>query len=130
MPSRKKTTTSTGLNAFTAQVIHHIQSIPRGRVATYGQIAALSGKPHGSRGVAWILRSCSRIYKLPWHRVLGSQAKISFARDSHNYRKQKKLLEDEGVIFSMAGLVDFKKFQWKKKPKKRSSSSRTPKMFS
>ena len=48
------------ISEFTEKVIRRIREIPRGRVATYKQIAELAGKPQGSRGVAWILHSCSR----------------------------------------------------------------------
>lgn len=103
---------------FTQKVLKEIHKIPKGKVATYKQIAELAGKPHGSRGVAWILHTCSTTYKLPWHRVLSSQGKISFEKRSFNYNKQKKLLEKEGVIISSEGRLDLKKFQWKKSKKK------------
>ena len=116
------------ISKFTQKVMQQIHKIPKGKVATYKQIAELSGKPQASRGVSWILHSCSTTYKLPWHRVLNSQGKISFDKTSHNYRKQKKLLQNEGVIFNLEQL-DMKKYQWKKKymiPKNKSG----PKMFS
>ena len=80
------------VSEFTKKVLVQIKSIPSGKVATYKQIAELAGKPQGSRGVAWILHSCSTRYKLPWHRVLNSKGKISFDRATHNYKKQKRLL--------------------------------------
>ncbi len=95
--------------------MQQINSVPEGRVATYKQIAELSGKPQASRGVSWILHSCATAYKLPWHRIINSQGKISFESGTHNYRKQKRLLENEGVVFDSAGQLDLKKFQWKKK---------------
>jgi len=66
------------ISEFTKQVMEQIKAIPFGNVATYKQIAELAGKPQASRGVSWILHSCSTAYKLPWHRVLNSQGKISF----------------------------------------------------
>lgn len=95
---------------FTKKVIRLIRSIPRGKVASYGQIAKLAGKPQGSRGVAWILHSSSRAQGLPWQRVLNSQGRISFPEDSREYARQKQLLENEGVEFA-GGRVD-KKFLW------------------
>ena len=116
------------VSEFTQKVMQQIHKIPAGKIATYKQIAELSGKPQASRGVSWILHSCSTAYKLPWHRVLNSQGKISFEKTSHNYRKQKKLLLGEGVIFDGEQL-NMAKYQWKKKPAQAKSSS-GPKMFS
>lgn len=117
------------ISAFTKKVLKNIAKVPKGKVATYKQIAALSGKPQGSRGVAWILHSCSTTYKLPWHRILNAQGHISFKRNSHNFRQQKKKLEAEGIYLDPAGHLDLKKFQWKKRPAA-IKNSRMPKMFS
>jgi methylated-DNA-protein-cysteine methyltransferase-like protein len=103
------------LSPFSKKVIFLIGKIPEGKVATYGQIAKLAGKPHGSRGVAWILHSSSRAYRLPWQRVLGSQGKISFPWGSPSFVRQKRLLLGEGVEFGENDRIDLKKFQWKKK---------------
>lgn len=116
------------ISAFTKAVLKQIKSIPSGKVASYKQIAELAGKPQGSRGVSWILHSCSTQYKLPWHRVLNVSGKIAFEPRSHNFRKQKKLLESEGVIVSLDGKLNMQKFQWKKKAKKKPTKGR-PKMF-
>lgn len=115
---------------FTKKVLVQIKSIPHGKVATYKQIAELSGKPQGSRGVSWILHSCSTLYKLPWHRVLNSKGRISFEPLSHNYRKQKRLLEKEGVKFSSGDQLNLKIYQWKKKPKVKKHSAKRPRLFS
>lgn len=117
------------ISDFTKKVLKNIKSIPAGKVATYKQIAILSGKPQGSRGVAWILHSCSTTYQLPWHRVLNSQGKISFDPASSNFRQQKKRLEKEGVEFSSEGKLSLKKFQWKKFPPKKKAKAGKPQMF-
>ena len=119
----------TVLSDFAEKVIRLIRQIPEGKVATYGQIAELAGKPQGSRGVAWILHSCSTTYKLPWHRVLNAKGKISFETGTHNFRQQKKRLEKEGVIFTDQAQLSLSKYQWKKKPAKPKGSSRKPQMF-
>lgn len=100
---------------FSAKVIAAVKKIPRGKVASYGQIAALAGKPHGSRGVAWILHSCSDKFALPWHRVVNSAGKISFPPDSPLFLRQKERLEGEGV--EVGAKIDLKRFQWKKRMK-------------
>jgi methylated-DNA-protein-cysteine methyltransferase related protein len=98
---------------FTKKVIRLIRSIPRGKVASYGQIAKLAGKPHGSRGVAWILHSSSHAQSLPWQRVINSKGCISFPADSRQFARQKQLLENEGVEFT-GGKIDLRKFSWAK----------------
>lgn len=118
------------ISKFTEKVIKQILLIPSGKVATYKQIASLAGKPHGARGVSWILHSCSTTYKLPWHRVLNSKGTISFDKKSHNYREQKKRLEKEGVVFSETSQINLTKFQWKKKPAKKKPRAGGPQMFS
>lgn len=117
------------ISEFTKKVMQNIHKIPKGKVATYKQIAALSGKPQGSRGVAWILHSCSTLYKLPWHRVLNAQGKISFDQASSHYRVQKKKLESEGIIFDEKGQLSLKKYQWKKLPPSKKVKA-SPQMFS
>lgn len=97
---------------FTKKVIASIKEIPRGKVATYGQIARVAGKPQGSRGVAWILHSSSVTQDLPWHRVINSKGKISFPEMTESWVKQKRLLEKEGVEFKDGGAIDLKIFQW------------------
>ena len=100
---------------FTKNVISFIKKIPKGKIATYGQIAKLAGKPQGSRGVAWILHSSTLKHDLPWHRVINSQGKISFPEGTDHYFKQRRLLEVEGVHFRESGKIDLKLFQWKPK---------------
>lgn len=117
------------ISEFTKKVIQQIRKIPAGKVATYKQIAELAGKPQGSRGVAWILHSCSTVYKLPWHRVLNSKGRISFDKNSHNFREQKKRLENEGVFFDNNGQLNLAKYQWKKRPLKQKVKNK-PQMFS
>jgi methylated-DNA-protein-cysteine methyltransferase-like protein len=118
------------ISEFTKKVMQQIHRIPKGKVATYKQIATLAGKPQGSRGVSWILHSCSTTYKLPWHRVLNSQGRISFDRKSSNFRQQKKRLEAEGVSITADGELDLTRFQWKKQPVSRKPKTGQPKMFS
>lgn len=104
---------------FSKKVIAAIKKIPKGKVATYGQIAKLAGKPQGSRGVAWLLNSSSQAHGLPWQRVINSQGKISFPLYSDGYLRQRGLLEREGVEFVDSGAVDLKKYQWNGKAAKR-----------
>jgi methylated-DNA-protein-cysteine methyltransferase-like protein len=99
---------------FTRRVEDLIRAIPRGKVASYGQIAALAGDARHARQVAWILHSSSEKEALPWHRVIGSRGKISLP-PSRGGREQKRLLAEEGVRFGRAGTVDWNQFGWKRR---------------
>ncbi len=99
------------INEFTEKVIHIIKSIPRGKILTYGSIAALAGKPGGARQVSWVLHSSSRKYKLPWHRVINSSGKISL-KHPLDYQHQKNLLVSEGIEFSLKDVIDLKDYLW------------------
>jgi len=119
---------------FTRQVIKIIRQIPEGRVATYGQIAKLAGRPNASRGVVWILHSSSETFSLPWHRVLNSKGQIGLPKGSAGHRRQCQLLRAEGVEVTPDGRLDLDIFQWKKKSavKKKTAAARPrgPTMFS
>lgn len=88
-----------------------IKKIPKGKVATYGQIAALAGNPRGARQVVRTLHSSSGKEDLPWHRVISSKGMISLP-SGRGYELQKKLLENEGVEFDRRDRVDLKRFLW------------------
>lgn len=99
---------------FTKKVISIIKKIPKGKVATYAQIAKLAGKPQGVRGVVWILHSSSGTNDLPWFRVINSKGRISFPSMSESELRQRAMLEHEGVEFGEGNVIDLKVFQWKK----------------
>lgn len=98
------------MEAFTQKAITVIQSIPEGKVMTYGQIASYAGSPRGARQVARLLHSMSAKYELPWHRVINAQGKISF-QDGDNHLFQTGLLQDEGVEVSGTGIIDLKRYR-------------------
>ncbi|MFK7793917.1 MAG: MGMT family protein [Gammaproteobacteria bacterium] len=76
-----------------------VAAIPKGKVCTYGQIARSAGYPSHARYVGSTLRNLPKNSRLPWHRVVNAQGKISFPPDSEAYNRQKSLLESEGVVF-------------------------------
>lgn len=96
---------------FYERVVKFIRSIPLGRVATYGQIADYAGNPRAAREVAYILHSSSEKENLPWQRVINSKGRISM-KPGRGYELQKKLLQDEGVVFDEEDKVDFNRFLW------------------
>lgn len=76
-----------------------VSQIPRGKVASYGQVARLAELPGYARYVGFVMKNLPPGSKLPWHRVVNSRGTLSFAPDSSQYRRQKALLEAEGIVF-------------------------------
>ncbi|TDR17473.1 MGMT family protein [Marinicella litoralis] len=97
---------------FTLKIIQNIAAIPVGKVATYGQIAAMAGNHRAARQVSRVLHTCSSKYQLPWHRVIGASGKISIPKDQSAYQRQKKKLESEGIEFGLSDTIDLTQFQW------------------
>jgi methylated-DNA-protein-cysteine methyltransferase-like protein len=106
-----------GLLPFTRQVRTLIRSIPRGAVASYGQIASLAGDARQSRQVAWILHATPEGEGLPWHRVINSRGRISLP-PGRGGKEQARRLRAEGVRVDSAGAVDLKIYGWKTRPKR------------
>jgi len=79
------------------QVIH---SIPSGKVCTYGHVAHMAGLPKQARAVGKYLSQLPNGSKIPWHRVINAQGKLSFPIDSSRYDKQRALLQEEGIFFT------------------------------
>ncbi len=85
--------------------------IPYGKVASYGQIARLTGMPRGARIVGYALGRSPEEMKVPWHRVVNAKGRISFPEDSTAYRRQADLLGEEGVEL-VRGRIDLMRFGW------------------
>ena len=88
-----------------------VRRVPRGRVVSYGGVAALLGRPRAARGVGMALRALSDEADVPWWRVINRNGEISI-RGMHAPQLQRALLEGEGVEFSGNGRVDWKRFGW------------------
>lgn len=97
---------------FYQRVKHIIKRIPKGKVATYGQIAALAGNHRAARQVAWILHSSSEKESLPWHRIVNSQGEISL-KPNYGYEVQEALLRKESIEFDQDGRIDLNEYLWK-----------------
>lgn len=99
---------------FFDRVYAVVRKIPRGKVASYGQIAALLGHPQAARTVGWALNALrdSDIEDVPWQRVINSQGRISISRVDLGADLQRALLEEEGVEFNSRGYVDLNRFGW------------------
>jgi methylated-DNA-protein-cysteine methyltransferase-like protein len=97
-----------------------VAEIPYGEVASYGGIARRAGAPRRARLVGQALKVAPHGLKLPWHRVLNAQGRISLPAGSKAHREQRRLLEAEGVIFrngrvdvSRSGKLDLDALLWK-----------------
>lgn len=97
---------------FKNQVIQIIKQIPRGKVTTYGTVAALAGFPRGARLVGGILHGFTEPEDLPWQRVINREGYISTKCLEHPKQAQKALLEGEGVEVSDEFIVDLEKYGW------------------
>ena len=102
---------------FFAKVYFYTKKIPKGKVASYGLIAALAGSPRAARQVGWALHVMlpEQYGQIPWHRVVNSKGYISTTCREHPAELQKRLLEGEGVeIKKKNGLwwVDMQKYLW------------------
>lgn len=89
-----------------------IAAIPAGTVSSYGQVARLAGLGRGARQVGAALRNLPGGSRIPWHRVINSQGKISLPAGSEGYRLQRQRLEAEGIVFNDRGKVDLRTFGW------------------
>ncbi len=96
---------------FSQEIKTIIRSIPSGRVASYGQIAAMAGNNRGARQVVRILHTCSKKDDLPWFRVVNKKGKISLA-PGQGFEEQKALLESEGVAFDETDTIDMDRYLW------------------
>lgn len=96
---------------FFARVYAVTRLIPKGKVATYGQIATILEHPRAARTVGWALNGLPpRLAgKVPWHRVINAQGRVS---NTGNYEEQMKRLRKEGIRFNREGYCDLRKYRW------------------
>ncbi len=87
-----------------------VRRIPRGRVATYGQIARVAGMDGQPRLVGYAMHALPPGSQVPWHRVINAAGRISLPGPSG--REQRWKLEAEGIEFSPAGRISLKHYQW------------------
>ncbi len=90
-----------------------VRKIPRGCVATYGQVATLAGNPRWSRVVGYALHVNPEPGKIPCHRVVNRLGETSKAFAFGGEDMQRILLEEEGITFDENGKVNLERFQWK-----------------
>ena len=93
-----------------------VRKVPRGRVATYGQVAELAGLEGHARQVGYALHNLpSGATDVPWHRVVNAKGEISPRSAGDSHELQRMLLEAEGVEFNAKGRIDLKRYKWEKR---------------
>lgn len=103
--------------SFSQKVVELIKKIPKGKVATYGQIAALANSPRAAISVGQILHRSSEKHDLPWQRVINRQGRISVSCLEHPAEMQVALLREDGVkVIEKNGSfwVNLGQYQWQK----------------
>lgn len=100
--------------ALAERVARVVAAIPRGRVATYGQVAALAGAPGAARRVGAVLRALPADARVPWQRVVSAPGRVAPAlmRGSAGAR-QARLLRREGVAVDASGRIDLRAHAWR-----------------
>jgi len=94
------------------QIFDIVQQIPEGKVATYGQIAAMAGTQN-PRLVGFALATLKEGTDIPWFRVINSKGKISFPEQSNGFKIQYSLLSNERIIFDAKNCINLEQFGWK-----------------
>jgi len=97
-----------------------VRRIPRGRVATYGQVARLAGLPRHARQAGYALQALEDD-GVPWQRVVNAKGEISARAHPYGALQQRELLEREGIVFGANARIPLRRFQWRPKAPARSS---------
>ena len=103
-----------GVSDRYGRIYRVVRRIPRGRVSTYGDVARLAGMPRQPRLVGYALHAAPPGTRLPWHRVVNAQGRISLGRGvPGGDLTQRFRLEKEGVSFDANGRIPLARFRWR-----------------
>jgi methylated-DNA-protein-cysteine methyltransferase related protein len=100
------------LKDFYQRVYEIVAKIPEGKVATYGQIAAILGQPRSARIVGWAMKAAPERLHLPCHRVVNRLGELAPDYAFGSFDVQKGLLLSEGITFNENGRINVKKHLW------------------
>lgn len=100
------------MTEFTRRIYEVVKQIPKGRVASYGQVAQLAGNPRGARGVGFALHRNPEPGVIPCHRVVFQDCSTCTGYAFGGPEVQRRMLEDEGVRFLPDGRVDMAACRW------------------
>ncbi len=99
------------MNTF-EKIYDVVKKIPKGRVASYGTVAAMAGNPRWARVVGYALHVNPEPGKIPCHRVVTKNGNVSHAFAFGGENMQRLLLSEEGIEFLPDGRIDMKKYEW------------------
>jgi methylated-DNA-protein-cysteine methyltransferase related protein len=94
------------------RILQVVAAIPKGKVATYGDIALKAGMARAARRVGRALRELPKNSRITWHRVVNAQGRISLPAGSASRHTQRDRLEREGVLFKPNGSIDLRSYGW------------------
>jgi methylated-DNA-protein-cysteine methyltransferase-like protein len=97
---------------FADEVYRLVRKCPRGKIVSYGGVAAMLGQPRAARAVGRALNSLPDNTNVPWWRVVNSRGAVSIRGVQHGEILQRKLLEREGVKFARNGCVSWELYGW------------------
>lgn len=104
-----------GAPTLYARIYAIVRRIPRGRVASYGQVAALAGIPHAPRVAGYALHALPEGTPVPWHRVVAADGRLPLGKLSPPGAITQRLrLEREGVRFDARGIADMDAVRWRR----------------
>jgi methylated-DNA-protein-cysteine methyltransferase-like protein len=111
---RKKKRSAVRPDTTRERIYAQVRKVPRGKVATYGQIASLAGLDGQARQVGYAMAALPSHSAVPWHRVINAQGRVSMRREGPGGSIiQRQMLEREGVMFDGGGRVALARFGWK-----------------
>ena len=93
------------------KIYRAVRRIPRGRVATYGDVAERAGLEGRARQVGYALHALAAGSDVPWHRVVNARGEISPRSGGDSHELQRMLLEEEEIEFDLRGRIDLKRFR-------------------
>lgn len=104
------------MSNFYEQVYAVVRCIPRGKVSSYGRIAAMLGRPRAARAVGYALNALkdkpAQAQQVPWQRVVNAHGRISIVNREHSANRQADLLREEGVAVSETLQIDLEQYLW------------------
>jgi len=104
--------TDSSERSFFERVYIVVRMIPRGKVASYGQIATYLGHPRAARTVGWALHGIPQGSDVPWQRVINAKGRITISGAEYSASLQRELLEEEGIVFGPDERVDMSVYRW------------------
>jgi methylated-DNA-protein-cysteine methyltransferase-like protein len=113
-PARRKKRSVVKPDSTRQRIFAVVRRVPRGKVATYGQIAELAGLGGQARQVGYAMAAVPSSSAVPWHRIINAQGRVSMrSAGSGSTIIQQQLLAREGVEFDGGGRVSLPRYRWK-----------------